>query len=53
VELSDQTGRGDIPREDVAAVLVAVLDTPETAGRTFEVIGGDTPIIEAVRRVVA
>ncbi|MCV7300996.1 SDR family oxidoreductase [Mycobacterium barrassiae] len=53
VELSDQTGRGDIPREDVAAVLVAVLDTPETAGRTFEVIGGETPIIEAVRRVVA
>src|SRR5215218_11033439 len=34
VELSDETGRGDIPREDVAAVLVAVLDTPGTAGQT-------------------
>jgi uncharacterized protein YbjT (DUF2867 family) len=51
VELSDQTGRGDIPREDVAAVLLAVLDTPATAGQTFEVISGDTPITEAVLRV--
>lgn len=48
VELSDQTGRGDIPRADVAAVLLAVLDTPATAGRTFEVISGETPIYEAV-----
>jgi uncharacterized protein YbjT (DUF2867 family) len=48
VELSDETGRGDIPREDVAAVLVAVLDTPRTAGQTFEVISGDTPIAEAL-----
>ena len=53
VELADQVGRGDIPRADVAAVLVAVLDTPETAGHTFEVISGETPIAEAVRRVVA
>ena len=51
VELSDQTGRGDIPREDVAAVLVAVLDTSATAGRTFEVISGDTPIREAVSKL--
>jgi uncharacterized protein YbjT (DUF2867 family) len=48
VELSDQTGRGDIPRADVAAVLVAVLDAPATAGRTFELISGDTPIAEAL-----
>ena len=48
VEISDQTGHGDIPREDVAAVLLAVLDTPATAGLTFEVIGGDTPIADAV-----
>lgn len=48
VELSDQTGRGDIPREDVAKVLLAVLDSPATAGRTFELIGGETPIADAV-----
>lgn len=51
VEISDQTGRGDIPREDVAAILLAVLDTPCTAGQTFEAISGDTPITEAVLRV--
>ena len=48
VTIADDTGRGDIPREDVASVLLAVLDTPGTAGHTFEVISGDTPIAEAV-----
>jgi uncharacterized protein YbjT (DUF2867 family) len=48
VTIADDTGRGDIPREDVAAVLLAVLDTPSTGGLTFEVISGDTPIAEAV-----
>jgi uncharacterized protein YbjT (DUF2867 family) len=50
VELSDQTGRGDISRADVAAVLLAVLDTPASAGRTFELISGDTPIADAMSR---
>ena len=48
VEIADRTLRGNIPREDVAAVLIAVLDTPGTAGQTFEVIAGDIPIAEAV-----
>jgi uncharacterized protein YbjT (DUF2867 family) len=48
VSIADSTGRGSIPREDVAGVLLAVLDAPETAGQTFEVISGDTPITEAV-----
>ncbi|MGX9787998.1 NAD(P)H-binding protein [Mycobacterium sp. MMS18-G62] len=48
VEIADQTLRGSIPREDVAAVLLAVLDAPATAGHTFEVISGDTPITDAV-----
>jgi uncharacterized protein YbjT (DUF2867 family) len=48
VTIADSTGRGNIPREDVAAVLLAVLDTPGTAGQTFEVISGDSPIGEAV-----
>jgi uncharacterized protein YbjT (DUF2867 family) len=52
VEISDQTGHGDIPREDVAAVLLAVLDTPATAGRTFEVISGGTPIADALTRAL-
>ena len=46
--IADSTGRGSIPREDVAAVLVAVLDTPGTRGQTFDVISGNTPIADAV-----
>ena len=48
VTITDSTGRGSIPREDVAAVLVALMDTPGTGGQTFEVIAGDTPIADAV-----
>jgi uncharacterized protein YbjT (DUF2867 family) len=51
VSIAPSTGRGDIPRQDVAAVLVAVLDDPETTGHTFELIGGETPIAEAVAAV--
>jgi uncharacterized protein YbjT (DUF2867 family) len=40
--------RGEIPREDVAATLLAVLETPSTIGKTFELVSGDTPIEEAV-----
>jgi uncharacterized protein YbjT (DUF2867 family) len=47
VTIADDTGRGSIPRDDVAAVLLAVFDTPGTIGHTFEVISGDTPIAEA------
>jgi uncharacterized protein YbjT (DUF2867 family) len=48
VTIAEDTGRGSIPREDVAAVLLAVLDTPGTVGQAFEVIGGDAPIAEAL-----
>lgn len=40
--------RGRIPRADVAALMVACLDEPGTAGAVFEVIGGDTPIPDIV-----
>ncbi|HET9738843.1 MAG TPA: SDR family oxidoreductase [Solirubrobacteraceae bacterium] len=39
---------GEIPREDVAATLAAVLHEPSTAGLTFEIVGGDVPVDEAV-----
>jgi uncharacterized protein YbjT (DUF2867 family) len=48
VTIAEDTGRGSIPREDVAAELLAVLGAPGTAGQTFEVIGGDAPIAEAL-----
>jgi uncharacterized protein YbjT (DUF2867 family) len=40
--------RGQIPRDDVAATIVAVLDTPAAVGVTFDELAGDRPIAEAV-----
>jgi uncharacterized protein YbjT (DUF2867 family) len=39
---------GQIPRDDVAAVLLAVLETPKTICKTFELVGGARPIHEAI-----
>jgi hypothetical protein len=38
---------GDVPRDDVAAVLVALLDAGKT-NEVVELVGGDTPIADAV-----
>lgn len=43
------TEGGQIPREDVAAVLLAALDEPSTIGKAFDLIGGETPVRDAVR----
>jgi uncharacterized protein YbjT (DUF2867 family) len=48
VRLAAKAARGAVTRDDVAGVLVALLDTPATAGLTLELVGGDTPIDEAV-----
>ena len=49
VRLGTDLERGEISRDDVAAVLLAVLETPGTVGKTFELVAGDTPVDEAVR----
>jgi nucleoside-diphosphate-sugar epimerase len=51
VTLGDSTGRGDVPRDDVAAVVAALLTQPGTVGHTLELVGGDTVIEEAVKAV--
>ncbi|MFV2119504.1 SDR family oxidoreductase [Streptomyces sp. Act-28] len=51
VRLEATTGRGPIPRDDVAAVLAELLETPATAGLTLELVSGRTPIPVAVRTV--
>jgi uncharacterized protein YbjT (DUF2867 family) len=49
VKVSAELGnRGPVPRDDVAAVLAAVLTTPSTIGATFELFAGETPIPEAL-----
>ena len=40
--------QGEIPRADVAAVVVAVLDDPTSIGRQWNVVGGQTPVDESV-----
>jgi len=45
---TDMSARGDVPREDVARVLAAALGNPGTIGKTFVVIGGETPVDDAL-----
>jgi uncharacterized protein YbjT (DUF2867 family) len=51
VRLEARTGRGPIPRDDVAAVVAELLETPATAGLTLELIAGSTPVSVAVKAV--
>jgi uncharacterized protein YbjT (DUF2867 family) len=51
VNLGESVPRGQVTRDDVAAVLAAVLDSPSTIGRTLDLIGGDTPVAEAVEAI--
>jgi uncharacterized protein YbjT (DUF2867 family) len=49
VDLAPRLGRyGEVPREDVAAVLVAMLSAENTVRGTSELLSGDVPIEEAV-----
>lgn len=48
VLLDRHVPRGQVPRDDVAAVLVALLDAPR-GGTVLELVGGGTPVVAAVR----
>ncbi|QMU75036.1 NAD(P)H-binding protein [Streptacidiphilus sp. PB12-B1b] len=48
VTLAPHTGVGSVPRQDVAAVIAHLLQTPATAGLALELISGDTPVEAAV-----
>ncbi|MEU1177253.1 SDR family oxidoreductase [Streptomyces sp. NPDC005820] len=51
VRLEAHTGRGPVPRDDVAAVLAELVDTPATSGLTLELISGSAPVAVAVKSV--
>jgi uncharacterized protein YbjT (DUF2867 family) len=53
VTLADDVPRGPVPRADVAAVIAAVLDDDRSIGATWALVGGDTPIGEAIRQAAA
>ena len=52
VALANRLPKGEVPREDVAAVLAEVLETPEAVGHTFDLTDGELSVAEAVRRAV-
>lgn len=52
VRLEPHVDSGTVTRDDVAAVLVALLDEPRSAGKTLELVGGDTPIEAAVAAII-
>jgi uncharacterized protein YbjT (DUF2867 family) len=43
--------RGEISREDVAAIFAATLEAENTFGKSFEALSGDTPIREAIAAI--
>ncbi|MCX5233268.1 NAD(P)H-binding protein [Streptomyces sp. NBC_00233] len=50
--LTAERSIGEVTRDDVAQVLVALLDTPTTAGLVLELAEGDDPVSKAVAHAV-
>jgi uncharacterized protein YbjT (DUF2867 family) len=48
IELAEHVGGGVVTRDDVAAVLLVLLDRPRTANHVYELVGGDTEIDKAL-----
>ncbi len=48
VTIAESVERGEVPRDDVAAVLAAVIAREEAAWLTFELVAGDEPVEQAV-----
>jgi nucleoside-diphosphate-sugar epimerase len=51
VRLGERLDRGEIPRADVAAVLLACLDSRHTIDRSFDLVSGSTPVAEALASI--
>ena len=48
VEIAERVDYGEVTRDDVAAVLAEVLRADNTIGKSFDLLGGQTPIAEAL-----
>lgn len=49
--VAENLERGSISREDVAKTIVATLSEEQTYRRSFDLISGDTPILEALANI--
>ncbi|WP_186579438.1 SDR family oxidoreductase [Aquibacillus kalidii] len=43
--------RGEVPREDIASVILGSLENESTIGKEFQVVAGDTPIAESLKLI--
>jgi uncharacterized protein YbjT (DUF2867 family) len=51
VEATENLEGGTIPREDVAKTILAVLEAENTYHKSFDLVSGDTPIEDAVKKL--
>lgn len=52
IDAAESLGRyAEIPREDVARTFAAALEAPNTSGKKFEILTGETPIEEALEHI--
>lgn len=51
VEVSETVERGEVPREDVARVILESLKNDVTIGKEFQVVSGATSVSEAIGRL--
>ncbi len=48
VEAAETVGRNEIPREDVAEVILACLENDATINKEFQVVSGEQPVKQAI-----
>lgn len=53
ITLGDSVAQGRIPRQDVALLIAECIDEPATIGHQWEVISGETPVVEAIRALTS
>ena len=53
VSLGPDVERDSVTRDDVASVIIALLDEPDTAGKVLNLVNGETPVVDAVRATVS
>lgn|SRR5690606_2417142 len=51
VEAAEEVGRNEIPREDVAKVIIASLENKNTIRKEFQIVKGNTPIQQAIAAI--
>lgn len=53
ITLGEDVARGEIPREDVASTIAAVVDDGRSVRQQWDLVGGTTPVLEAVTQATA